>query len=469
MNVHDASPITDHGSPTLSPLRYPTNLFAGKETFEGVNETIGSVVLRDRQPRPWWIGFIIAFTLLMILFLAISWLLIRGVGVWGINIPVAWGYAIVNFVWWIGIAHAGTFISAILLLMFQHWRTAINRFAEAMTLFAIACAGLFPLLHLGRPWVFYWLLPYPDTMGVWPQFRSPLVWDIFAVGTYFIVSLLFWYLGLVPDLATLRDRARNLWQKKIYGFFALGWRNSATHWQRHQIAYLLLAGLATPLVLSVHSVVSFDFSVAIVPGWHSTIFPPYFVAGAIYSGFAMSLNIVIPVRKIYHLEHLITERYLNNMANIMLATGMIVAYGYFIEAFMAWYSGDIFEIYIMINRAFGPYGWVFWLLMLCNVLVPQALWSARIRRNPILLFTVALFINAGMWIERFVIVITSLNRDYSPSAWHTFSPTKWDWMTLFGSVGLFLTLQFLFIRLVPMISISETRELVAEPEKATTS
>src|SRR5205823_44804 len=302
------------------------------------------------------------------------------------NIPVAWGFAIVNFVWWVGIAHAGTFISAILLLLFQPWRTAINRFTEAMTLFAVCCAGLMPLLHLGRPWVFYWLVPYPDTMRLWPQFRSPLVWDIFAVGTYFTISLLFWYLGLVPDLATVRDRAKKLWQKKVYAFFALGWRNSAEHWQRHQIAYLLLAGLATPLVLSVHSVVSFDFAVAIVPGWHSTIFPPYFVAGAIYSGFAMSLNIVIPVRKVYHLENLITDRYLNNMANIMLVTGMIVAYGYFIEAFMAWYM---------------------------------------------------------------------------------FSPTRWDWMTLFGSVGLFLTLQFLFIRLVPMISISETRELVAEREKAT--
>src|SRR6059058_390920 len=467
MNSPNGSPITDHRSPPLSPLGYPTNLLGGEQTFESVNETIGSVVLQDRQPRPWWIGFTIAFVLLMILLFAVSWLLVRGVGIWGINIPVAWGFAIVNFVWWIGIAHAGTFISAILLLMFQHWRTAINRFSEAMTLFAIACAGMFPLLHLGRPWVFFWLFPYPDTMKLWPQFRSPLVWDVFAVGTYFTVSLLFWYLGLVPDLATVRDRARKNWQKKFYGVLALGWRNSAAHWQRHQIAYLLLAGLATPLVLSVHSVVSFDFAVAIVPGWHSTIFPPYFVAGAIYSGFAMSLNIVIPVRKIYHLEQLITDRCLNNMANIMLVTGMIVAYGYFIEAFMSWYSGDIFEIYMMMNRAFGPYGWVFWTLMVFNVLVPQALWSARIRRNTVALFIVALFINAGMWIERFVIVITSLNRDFTPSAWHMFSPTKWDWMTLFGSVGLFLTLQFLFIRFIPMISISETRELVAEREKAT--
>jgi len=450
----------------ISPLGYPTNLLEPGQTYASVNRTIAEIPLSPGAPAAWWIGFVVAFLLLMMFLFAITWLFIKGVGVWGINIPVAWGFAIVNFVWWVGIAHAGTFISAILLLLFQHWRTAINRFTEAMTLFAVACAGLMPLLHLGRPWVFYWLFPYPDTMGVWPQFRSPLVWDVFAVGTYLTVSVLFWFLGLVPDLATMRDRAGKLWQKKIYGIFALGWRNSAAHWQRHQVAYLLLAGLATPLVLSVHSVVSFDFSVAIVPGWHSTIFPPYFVAGAIYSGFAMSLNIIIPVRRVYHLEHLITPRYLNNMANIMLVTGMIVAYGYFIEAFMAYFSGDIFERYMMFNRAFGPYGWVFWLLMLCNVLVPQALWSATIRRNPLMLFVVAFFINVGMWVERFVIVITSLQRDFTPSAWAMFFPTRWDWMILFGSIGLFLTLLFLFIRLVPMISISEIRELVAEPQKA---
>ncbi len=450
----------------ISSLGYPTNLLEPGQTYESVNRTIAGIPLSPSAPAPWWIGFFIAFVLLMIFLGAISWLLIKGVGVWGVNIPVAWGFAIVNFVWWVGIAHAGTFISAILLLLHQHWRTAINRFTEAMTLFAVACAGLMPLLHLGRPWVFYWLFPYPDTMGLWPQFRSPLVWDVFAVSTYFAVSLLFWYLGLVPDLATVRDRAKNIWQKKIYGFFALGWRNSATHWQRHQTAYLLLAGLATPLVLSVHSVVSFDFAVTIVPGWHSTIFPPYFVAGAIYSGFAMSLNIIIPVRKVYHLEHLITTRYLNNMANVMFVTGWIVMYGYFIEAFMSYYSGDVFERYMMINRTLGPYGWVFWVLVLCNIVIPQALWSARIRRNALTLFVVAFFINVGMWIERFVIVITSLQRDFTPSAWAMFVPTRWDWMILFGSVGLFLTLLFLFVRLLPMISISETRELVAEPERA---
>ena len=450
----------------LSPLGYPANLLGPRVTYADVNESISSIVLRDRAPAQWWIGFAVAFALLMMFFLAISWLLIRGIGIWGVNIPVAWGFAIVNFVWWIGIGHAGTFISAILLLMFQNWRTAINRLAEAMTLFAVACAGLMPLLHLGRPWVFFWLLPYPDTMGVWPQFRSPLVWDVFAVGTYFTVSILFWFLGLVPDLATIRDRARKVWQKKFYGFLALGWRNSADHWQRHQTAYLLLAGLATPLVLSVHSVVSLDFAVAQLPGWHSTIFPPYFVAGAIYSGFAMVLNIVIPVRKIYHLENLITERYLNNMANVMFATGLMVSYGYFIEAFMSWYSGDIFEQYMMTYRVFGPYGWIFWVLMLCNVLVPQTLWSRRIRCNPVTLFIVAFFVNLGMWIERFVIVITSLQRDFIPSSWGSYAPTLWDWATLFGSVGLFLTLLFLFIRLLPMISISESRELVAEPAKA---
>src|SRR6267154_1133976 len=346
-------------------------------TYASVTEKISGIVLTRRTPLFWMITFTSAFFLFMLLSVAISYLLYKGVGIWGINIPVGWGFAIVNFVWWVGIGHAGTLISAFLLLFRQDWRTSINRFAEAMTLFAVACAGMFPLLHLGRPWVFYWLFPYPDTMGLWPQFRSPLVWDVFAVSTYFTVSLLFWFLGLVPDLATIRDRATSKMKQKIYGILALGWRGSAIHWQRQQSAYLLLAGLATPLVLSVHSVVSFDFSVAIVPGWHSTIFPPYFVAGAIYSGFAMVLNIVIPIRKLYGLESLITLRHLNNMGNVMLATGWMVAYGYIMEAFMSWYSGEVFERYMMWNRAFGPYGWTFWLLMATNVLIPQALWSRR--------------------------------------------------------------------------------------------
>jgi molybdopterin-containing oxidoreductase family membrane subunit len=447
-------------------LGAPARLLAPGSTYASVTNQIASIPLAPHPPPQWYFGFTLAFLLMMLLFLAVTWLLVRGVGIWGINIPVAWGFAIVNFVWWIGIGHAGTFISAILLLLHQHWRTAINRFSEAMTLFAVACAGLFPLLHLGRPWVFWWILPYPDTMDLWPQFRSPLVWDVFAVSTYFTVSLLFWFLGLVPDVATVRDKATKPWQKKFYGILALGWRGSAAHWQRHQAAYLLLAGLATPLVLSVHSVVSFDFSVAIVPGWHSTIFPPYFVAGAIYSGFAMVLNIVIPVRRLYRLEGIITTRYLNNMANVMLVTGQMVAYGYIIEAFMAWYSGDVFEEFMMKNRAFGPYGWVFWALILLNVVLPQALWSRRVRTNTVLLFLFALSINLGMWVERFVIVVSSLNRDFTPSAWHLFIPTIWDWATLAGTIGLFFTLQFLFMRFLPMISISETRELIAHPENA---
>ncbi|MDB6111502.1 MAG: Molybdopterin oxidoreductase [Pedosphaera sp.] len=457
-------PEADVGYP-LTPLGYPSRILGPGETYDTVTERISSIVLRHPPLKLWWVGFAIAFSMLMMFLFAVTWLLYRGIGIWGVNIPVAWGFAIVNFVWWIGIGHAGTFISAILLLVLQKWRTSINRLTEAMTLFAVACAGMFPLLHLGRPWLFYWLLPYPDTMGLWPQFRSPLVWDVFAVSTYFTVSLIFWYVGLLPDLATVRDRAQT-WRKKfIYGVLAMGWRGSARHWQRHQSAYLLLAGLATPLVLSVHSVVSLDFSVAIVPGWHSTIFPPYFVAGAIYSGFAMVLNIVIPLRRIYKLESYITLRHLNNMANVMLATGMMVAYGYLMEAFMAWFSGDIYEQYMMVNRAFGPYGWAFWALMLTNVLIPQALWSRRVRTTPILLFLVAFSVNVGMWLERFVIVITSLARDYVPSIWRMYYPTRWDWMTFFGTIGLFLTLLLLFIRFLPMISMSEVRELVTEHEE----
>jgi molybdopterin-containing oxidoreductase family membrane subunit len=443
-------------------LGYPSRLIAAGESYESVTETIGSVVLKNPRPKMWWAGFVVAFGMLMMFLVAVTVLFLKGIGIWGVNIPVAWGFAIVNFVWWIGIGHAGTFISAILLLLHQHWRTSINRLTEAMTLFAVACAGMFPLLHLGRPWLFYWLIPYPDTMGLWPQFRSPLVWDVFAVSTYFTVSLIFWYAGLIPDVATLRDRAKSRLAQVSYGILALGWRGSAKHWHRQQTAYLLLAGLATPLVLSVHSVVSFDFSVAMVPGWHSTLFPPYFVAGAIYSGFAMVLNIIIPLRRFYGLKSLITPRHLNNMANVMLATGMMVAYGYIMEAFMAWYSGDIFEEYMMANRALGPYGWVFWALMLFNVLIPQALWSRRVRTNTISLFIVALFVNIGMWVERFVIIVTSLHRDFVPSSWGMYYPTKWDWMTLLGSVGLFLTLLFLFVRLLPAISISEVRVLIAE-------
>ncbi len=441
-------------------LDYPGELIAPAETATTVTEKIGGIVLQRRHPRVWWLGFAVGFAGIMMLLFAITWLFAKGVGIWGVNMPVAWGFAIVNFVWWIGIGHAGTLISAILLLVMQKWRTSINRMAEAMTIFAVACAGLFPLLHLGRPWVFYWLFPYPDTMGVWPQFRSPLVWDVFAVSTYFTVSLVYWYIGMIPDLATLRDRAKNVWVARIYAVMCLGWRGSARHWGRYETAYLLLAGLATPLVLSVHTVVSLDFAVAIVPGWHSTIFPPYFVAGAIYSGFAMVLTLVIPLRRLYGLQNYITERHLNNMANILLATGLIVAYGYFMEAYMAWFSGDNFERAMMAKRAGGPYATTFWILILCNIAIPQALWSKKVRRNHILLWIVALVVNVGMWLERYVIVVTSLAREYVPSAWRNYGGTRWDYMTFFGTVGLFVALMFLFVRFLPMISMSEIRGVV---------
>jgi molybdopterin-containing oxidoreductase family membrane subunit len=373
--------------------------------------------------------------------------------------------AISNFVWWIGIGHAGTLISAILLLLRQRWRTSINRFAEAMTLFAVACAGLYPLLHLGRPWFFYWLLPYPSTMGTWPQFRSPLIWDAFAVGTYFSVSLLFWYLGMVPDLATLRDQARARLPQVVYGVLALGWRGAARHWQRYEQAYYLLAALATPLVVSVHSVVSFDFAVAIVPGWHSTIFPPYFVAGALYSGFAMVLTIAIPLRAAYRLQDFVTERHIDVLARVMLASGLVVAYSYLIESFMAWYSGNLYEQYMLLNRMFGPYAALYWVLLFCNVLAVQPLWFKWARANHLVLFTIALLVNLGMWVERFVIVVTSLHRDFLPSSWGSYTPTVWDWTVFVGTLGLFVTLMFLFIRLLPMISTFEMRRLLTEQSR----
>jgi Ni/Fe-hydrogenase subunit HybB-like protein len=429
-------------------------------TFGSITDKISSIVLTGRTPRFWYVGFGLSFVLVLVLLYCIAALVTIGVGLFGIMIPVAWGFAIVNFVWWIGIGHAGTLISAILLLMRQKWRQSINRFAEAMTLFAVACAGMFPLLHLGRPWFAYWLFPYPSTMGIQPQFRSPLVWDVFAVSTYFTVSLLFWFLGLIPDLATLRDRASNRVPRFIYGMLAMGWRGSARHWHRYEMAYLLLAGLATPLVVSVHTVVSFDFAVALVPGWHSTIFPPYFVAGAIYSGFAMVLTIAIPLRKLYGLEDFITMRHLKNMGIVMLATGMIVAYGYLIETFFAWYSADIFEQYMMLNRMFGAYGWMYWLLILFNILIPQLLWIPKITTNVAVLFVIAISVNIGMWLERYVIVVVSLHRDYMPSAWGMYSGTIVDYAVLAGSIGLFVCLLFLFIRVLPMISIFEMRELV---------
>jgi molybdopterin-containing oxidoreductase family membrane subunit len=436
-------------------------------TFASITDQVAAVVLTKHTPLFWIAAFGVGFGLLMLFLLAVTVLMAKGVGIWGINVPVMWGFAITNFVWWIGIGHAGTLISAILLLLNQKWRNSINRFAEAMTLFAVACAGMFPILHLGRPWLFYWLLPYPNNIGVQPQFRSPLVWDVFAVTTYATVSALFWFVGLLPDLATLRDRARNPVGRFIYGVLAMGWRGSARHWSIYETASLLLAGLATPLVLSVHTVVSFDFTIAILPGWHSTFFPPYFVAGAVYSGFAMVLVLAIPLRAVYGLQGLITDKHLENSAKVMLATGLIVAYAYIMETFTGWYTGDVFESSVMWNRMTGPYAINYWVLIACNLIAPQALWFKRVRSSPVLLFISSIIVLIGMWLERYVIIVSSLAQDFLPSSWGIFNPTRWDWATYLGTIGLFTFLFFIFIRLLPMISIFEVRTLLPHPHVET--
>jgi molybdopterin-containing oxidoreductase family membrane subunit len=447
------------GKPKKPPVIAPGH------TPASVTDQISSVVLR-RTPRWWYVAFGLSFLLVMVLLHALTKLLVEGTGIWGLNVPVGWGFAIINFVWWIGIGHAGTLISAILLLLRQEWRTSINRFAEAMTLFAVACAGIFPLIHVGRPWLAYWLLPYPNTMDLWPQFRSPLIWDVFAVSTYATVSALFWYVGLIPDLATLRDRAKDRLTKITYGVLAMGWRGSAAHWHNYETSYLLLAALATPLVVSVHSVVSFDFAVGQLPGWHATIFPPYFVAGAIFAGFAMVITLAVPLRAVFGLRDFITLRHLQNMAKVLLATGLIVAYGYLMEIFMAFYSGNQFEEFMLLNRIQGPYRWHWYALLLCNITAPQLLWLRRVRSSPVWLWIVAMFVNVGMWLERFVIVVTSLHRDFLPSSWGMYSGTYWDWATFIGTLGLFLALMFLFIRFLPMISIFEMRTIVPKRKEA---
>jgi molybdopterin-containing oxidoreductase family membrane subunit len=433
-------------------------------SYSTVTDHISAIVLTRKTPGLWVVGFGISFVLLSLLLFTLGSLAMRGIGLWGVNQPVGWGFDIINFVWWIGIGHAGTLISAILLLLRQDWRTSINRFAEAMTLFAVACAGIYPIFHTGRPWLAYWLLPYPNTMGMWPQVRSPLLWDVFAVSTYATVSFLFWYVGLIPDLATLRDRARPKWAKIFYGMLAMGWRGSARHWARYETASLLLAGLATPLVVSVHTVVSFDFAVGVIPGWHATIFPPYFVAGAIFAGFAMVLTLSIPLRIFYRLEDFITMRHLDNMAKVMLATGLIVAYGYMMETFMAWYSGSPYERYMVLNRFTGPYRKYYWALMFCNVVAPQILWFGKFRRSVALLFTVSIIVSVGMWLERFIIIPVSLHRDFIPGSWGMYNPTFYDWSGYIGSIGLFFALLFLFMRLLPMISIFEMRTIVPPAE-----
>ena len=440
-------------------------------SYGSITSKIASAILRPGFQPGWLVGFLLAFGVMQMFLFAITAILFKGVGLWGINIPVGWGFDIINFVWWIGIGHAGTLISAILLLFRQKWRMSISRFAEAMTIFAVMCAAVFPIFHTGRPWLAaYWLFPYPNSMGLWPNFKSPLIWDVFAASTYATVSVLFWYVGLIPDLATMRDRAQKRWVKRIYGVVALGWRGSAMHWQRYETASLLLAGLSTPLVLSVHTVVSFDFAVSLLPGWHATVFPPYFVAGAIYSGFAMVLTLAIPIRAYFGMEDFITMRHIQNMAKVMLATGLIVFYGYAVEAFMAWYSASSWEGFMIANRMTGPYWYMYWSLILCNGVIPQLLWFKWVRMNIPLLFAISIVVNIGMWLERYVIIVTSLARDFLPSSWGMYSGTMWDWMTYVGTLGLFAWLLFLFLRLVPMISMFEMRTIVpaakVEPEDA---
>ncbi len=420
------------------------------------NQIVG--IIEGKTPRWWWITFIISALVMLLCPIYIGYLITTGVGVWGLNSPIAWGWAIVNFVFWIGIGHAGTLISAVLFLLRQKWRTSINRAAEAMTIFAVMCAGIFPAIHVGRVWFAWWLFPLPNSNGpIWPQFRSPLLWDVFAVSTYFTVSLLFWYMGLIPDLATIRDRCKGFFGKFFYGLFSLGWTGSNRHWSNYEKAYLLLAGLSTPLVLSVHSIVSFDFAVSQVPGWHTTIFPPYFVAGAIFSGFGMVLTLMIPLRSIFKLHDLLTVRHVELMCKVTLATGTIVGYAYGMEFFIAWYGGNPYEAYCFQNRAFGPYWWAYWIMISCNVITPQFFWKKSIRTNVVLVWILSIFVNIGMWFERFVIVVSSLHRDYIPANWSYYSPTKVDVLTFVGTFGLFMVLFLLFIRFLPLIAISEVK------------
>lgn len=439
----------------------PVTLVLGERDFASVTKLVSGIALRPTPPM-WYVAMAVSLSLLSLLIVTVGYLLTTGVGVWGNNNAVSWGFPIINFVFWVGIGHAGTLISAILFLLRQKWRTGINRFAEAMTIFAVCCAAIFPGLHVGRIWLVYWLFPYPNELAMWPQARSPLMWDLFAIGTYFTVSLLFWYMGMIPDLATLRDRARSRLAQMTYGVFALGWNGSGRHWVRFERAYLLLAALATPLVLSVHSVVSFDFATSQLPGWHTTIFPPYFVAGAVFGGFAMVLALAIPAREWFGLRDLITHRHIENMAKVMLATGLMVAYAYSVEFFIAWFSQQHYEQFVFMNRPLGPYSWAFWTMVFCNVVAPQSLWFPWVRKRVWAIFVVAILVNIGMWFERFVIVVTSLHRDFLPSSWALFAPTWVDLCMLAGSFGLFFTLFLLFCRFLPMVAIAEVKTVMPE-------
>ena len=441
---------------------FPPPLVAGNHDFHSVTDTICRIV--EEPPKAgWFAAFAVAVSVLAMLGGCIAWLVWEGTGIWGLNNPVGWAWAIVNFVFWVGIGHAGTLISAILFLFRQRWRTAINRFAEAMTIFAVMCALIFPGIHVGRIWAAYWMLPLPNQMSMWPNFRSPLIWDVFAVSTYFTVSLLFWYVGLVPDLATLRDRAKTKLRYWAYGIFSLGWRGANRHWQNYERAYLLLAGLATPLVLSVHTIVSFDFAVSIIPGWHTTIFPPYFVAGAIFSGFAMVQTLAVPSRKIFGLEDFITVRHVENMNKVILVTGTMVGYAYAMEFFIAWYSGSPYESFAFVNRAFGPFGWAYFIMVSCNVITPQLFWFKKIRTSMAWTFVLSIFVNIGMWFERFVITM-SLHRDFMPSAWGYYQPTIFDILIFVGSFGLFFTFFLLFLKFLPAVAIAEIKGVMPQAD-----
>jgi molybdopterin-containing oxidoreductase family membrane subunit len=439
-------------------------LITGNQTFGSVTEKISGIAER-KVSKLWYLAITVSGSLTALLFVSIAYLFWEGIGIWGVNNPVGWGWAIINFVFWVGIGHAGTLISAILFLLRQKWRTSINRFAEAMTLMAVTCALIFPGIHVGRIWVAYFMFPLPNQMQMWPNFRSPLLWDVFAVGTYFTASLLFWYVGLIPDLATLRDRAKNRFRKIILGIFSVGWRGGNRQWKHYELAYLILAGISTPLVLSVHSVVSTDFAVSILPGWHTTIFPPYFVAGAIFSGFAMVMTLSVIVRKIFNLQNFITLNHLEKINKVMLLTGMMVGYAYSIEFFIAWYSGNIYEAFAFVNRAVGPYAWAYWTMISCNVLVPQLFWFKKLRRSIPVMFAASILINVGMWFERFVIVVSSLANDFLPASWDYYKPTFWDISTFVGSFGLFFTLLLLFVRFVPMIAISEVKGVLPQADR----
>ncbi len=421
-------------------------------------------VAEGKTPTWWWCAFIPSVLMLGMLGYLILYLMSTGVGVWGVAHPVMWGWGIVNFVWWIGIGHAGTLISAILFLLRQKWRTSVNRAAEAMTIFAVMCAAIYPLIHVGRIWLGWWLFPLPNANDIWPQFRSPLMWDVFAVSTYFTVSVLFWYMGLIPDLAVMRDRAKTKIRKFAYGLFALGWTGSNRHWSNYEKAYLILAGLSTPLVLSVHSIVSLDFAVSQLPGWHTTIFPPYFVAGAVFSGFGMVLTLLIPLRSVLNLKDIITMRHIDLMCKVTLATGSIVGYAYGMEVFIAWYSGNSYERFAFYNRAFGPFGWSYWIMIVCNVVIPQLFWFKRVRAHIVTVFIISIFVNIGMWFERFVIIVTSLNRDFLPANWSYFKPTPIDILTYIGTFGLFFTFFLLFLRFIPLIAIAEVKGVTPQAD-----